>query len=191
MERKDTMIGGRYKAVFVTVGNETEIQTPGVDWGGKLVLLERFGRGLSFALVKKGPGTTWTGRGSPRAYCPVRYMLFKEEYDGRDTFLVMRGTETPFRSMSGVADALDRLRQLAYKEQQEESAKKSPSEERYNDYKRGWVLGATGQPMAAAIGTPEPRFLEDYRRGFSDGNKAFKSAMEAAFNALTKSHKET
>lgn len=55
---------------------------------------------------------------------------------------------------------------------------------RYHDYKRGWCLGAQGRSELEALGTPVPDFIEEWRRGFEDGNRAFNQAMAAQFRRI-------
>lgn len=57
-------------------------------------------------------------------------------------------------------------------------------ETRYDCFKRGWLLGASGRVEAAAIGTPEPLHVEDYQEGYRQGLEAFNNAMMAAFKRL-------
>lgn len=54
--------------------------------------------------------------------------------------------------------------------------------ERYRSYKRGWVLGASGDTMLGAIETPGPPYLEEYDRGVEDGNRAFAEALKNQYN---------
>jgi hypothetical protein len=54
----------------------------------------------------------------------------------------------------------------------------------YLDYKEGWLLGASGRHQSAAIGTPAPKFPEDWERGFEDGSRQFREAMKAEYDRL-------
>ncbi|MDA4132061.1 MAG: hypothetical protein OK454_02910 [Thaumarchaeota archaeon] len=56
--------------------------------------------------------------------------------------------------------------------------------ERYEDYKHGWLAGASGKPLTAMMGTPEPKHRDWFDRGFDDGLNAFQSAMRKTYEAL-------
>lgn len=54
----------------------------------------------------------------------------------------------------------------------------------YEDYKRGWVLGASGQSALVLTGTPAPVFRDWFDNGWENGHLAFREAMANAFNTI-------
>jgi len=56
--------------------------------------------------------------------------------------------------------------------------------EKYESYKRGFIDGASGKPITAQIGTPEPKYREDYNEGFEKGRGSFSYSMNAKAHQL-------
>jgi len=55
-------------------------------------------------------------------------------------------------------------------------------EARYADYNHGWLDGANRRVLGT---TPEPTYIDEYRKGHADGLASFNSAMKVRFEALT------
>lgn len=67
---------------------------------------------------------------------------------------------------------------------EEERMTNEEKEERYHDYKRGWLDGVNRPHPLSRVGTPEPKYTFEYERGFEEGRDSFCRAMKARFNAL-------
>lgn len=52
---------------------------------------------------------------------------------------------------------------------------------RYRDYRRGWRDGSRGRLL---LGTPEPKYRDEYDRGLEEGAAAFDKAMKDRFDSL-------
>ena len=50
-------------------------------------------------------------------------------------------------------------------------------EERYEDYKRGFKIGACGESVLSQLGTQEPKHADMFHRGHTDGYKTFADHM--------------
>lgn len=57
-------------------------------------------------------------------------------------------------------------------------------EQRYEDYKRGWLLGASNRPRLALLETPCPTYMSEFDRGEEDGHRAFTDAMQHRYRSL-------
>ena len=54
----------------------------------------------------------------------------------------------------------------------------------YEDYKNGFITGATGIPEIALIDMKEPEYLEWFNKGYLDGQSAFMNAMKKTYVTL-------
>jgi hypothetical protein len=58
------------------------------------------------------------------------------------------------------------------------------AENRYADYQRGWKDGVLYPHPMQRLGAPEPRYRDEYDRGYEDGRRAFQEAMSTLFKAF-------
>lgn len=67
-----------------------------------------------------------------------------------------------------------------------EAKKSADIDDRYSDYKRGWLFGASNEPDCALIGTNEPKHPAEFEMGRRHGQDAFKEAMGEKWKNLGK-----
>ena len=51
--------------------------------------------------------------------------------------------------------------------------------DRYMDFKRGWIVGASGLPTLSQVGTQPPKHPQEFEDGYEQGTRAFVETMKA------------